>query len=142
MSKLCIIMAEDSRPDVFLIRRALSGAGLDYELLVAEDGEQALTLVDRIGQDVPVPDVLLMDLNLPKTQGSEIIQRFRQHPGCASVPVIVVTSSDAPRDHAMANQLSVEEYFRKPSTLDEFMRLGDVVRNVIEKHHRAEQELQ
>jgi chemotaxis family two-component system response regulator Rcp1 len=133
MSKLCIIMAEDSRPDVFLIRRALSGAGLDYELLVAEDGEKALTLVDRIGQDLPIPDVLLMDLDLPKTQGAEIIRRFRQHPGCASVPVIVVTSSDSPGDLAMANELAVEEYFRKPSTLDEFMRLGDVVRNVVEK---------
>jgi chemotaxis family two-component system response regulator Rcp1 len=130
--KYSIVLVEDSRADIFLVRQALAQSGLDHELHVLEDGGRALSFLRRIGQDIPHPDVVLMDLNLPKVDGSELIRLLKEHPGCKSVPVIVVTSSDSPKDRARTAGLGIREYFRKPSDLAEFMRLGAVVRSVLE----------
>src|ERR1035441_9745565 len=104
-----VVLAEDNRSDIFLVRRALAQSGLAYELFVVEDVAGAKSLLNRIGHDVPCPDVLLMDLNLPKTDGTELIRMFRENPDCKSVPVIVVTSSDSPKDRARAAELGVNE---------------------------------
>ena len=129
--KRCIVLGEDNRSDIFLVKRALSQIGLDYELFVIEDVQGAKSLLARVGDDVPCPDLLLMDLNLPRTDGTELIRMFRDNPNCKSVPVIVVTSSDSPKDRARVADLGVNEYFRKPSDLTEFMRLGDLVSAVL-----------
>jgi CheY-like chemotaxis protein len=126
-------LAEDCRADIYLVRKALAQSGLDHELFVVEDGGGAMSLLDRIGRDVPRPDVLLMDLNLPKVDGAELIRLFKQNPDCKSVPVIVVTSSDSPKDRARTAELGISAYFRKPSELAEFMRLGSLVREVLSK---------
>jgi CheY-like chemotaxis protein len=131
--KYSIFLAEDCRADVFLVRQALAQSGLEHELYVVEDGSGAMSLLHRIGVDVPRPDVLLMDLNLPKIDGTELIRLFKENPDCQSVPVIVVTSSDSPKDRARTAQLGISAYFRKPSDLREFMLLGGVVRSVLEK---------
>lgn len=132
MSKYSIVLAEDSSADVFLTRRALIETGLDHELYVVEDVDGAVSLMNRIGVDVPKPDLLLIDLNLPKVDGADLIQMIRRYAGCAHLPVIVVTSSDSPKDRARVSELKVKEYFRKPSDLAEFMRLGELVRDTLE----------
>jgi chemotaxis family two-component system response regulator Rcp1 len=132
MSKRCIVLVEDSRADIFLVRQALAQSGLEHELLVFEDGSRAISFLSRVGQDVPRPDVVLMDLNLPKVDGTELIRRLREHADCKLVPVIVVTSSDSPKDRARTAALGISEYFCKPSDLTEFMRLGALVRAVLE----------
>lgn len=71
------------------------------------------------------------DLNLPKVEGHQLLARFRSHPLCRQTPVVVVPSSDAPRDREEAALLGAARYFRKPSDLDEFMQLGAVVRDAI-----------
>lgn len=129
--KYLIVLAEDCRADVYLVRRALTKSGIDHDLQIVEDGGAALSLLERIGSEVPRPDILLMDLNLPKVDGAELIRLFKANPDCESVPVIVVTSSDSPKDRARTAKLGISAYFRKPSDLSEFMELGGLVRDVL-----------
>ena len=82
--------------------------------------------------DAPTPDLILLDLNLPKVDGPQVLSEFRKHPECANTPVIVVTSSDARTDRDRMAALGVTRYFRKPSDLDAFLKLGSVVKEIVE----------
>jgi CheY-like chemotaxis protein len=134
MTALKILLAEDSLGDILLVRRALEEHNIAYELHVVRDGEEALAFVARMGEPdgVPCPDLVLLDLNLPKIDGHEILSEFRKHPRCAHTPVVVISSSDASRDRARMAGLGIASYFRKPSDLQAFLQLGAVVRKVIE----------
>ena len=112
--------------------------GLAFELTVAEDGDQAIDLIERIGADIPVPDIVLLDLNLPRILGPELFSRVRSHPACAHLPLIVITSSDSPKDHAWTGEYGISHYFQKPSDLDLFMQLGPVVHTLIRVSRQAE----
>lgn len=133
MNKLNVLLAEDNRGDVLLVREALAEHDIPSELHVMRDGGEALDYIARIGQTshTPCPDLMLLDLNLPKADGLAILAEFRKHPECTHTPVIVISSSDAPRDKERAGALGITRYFRKPSDLDEFLKLGEVVREVI-----------
>jgi CheY-like chemotaxis protein len=128
---ITVFLAEDSRSDVLLIRQALEEQQLDFSLVVARDGSEAASVLNRIGQDLPVPDILLLDLNLPKVEGPELFHLVRNHPHCSTLPLVVITSSDSPKDRAWTATFNVTHYFRKPSELDEFMKLGVLVKEVV-----------
>jgi two-component system, chemotaxis family, response regulator Rcp1 len=134
-SEMCsvILLAEDNPGDVFLVQKALQQYHILHRLYVVRDGAEALAWVAHIGEPggTPQPDLLLLDLNLPKFDGRQILSEFRKHPGCSKSPVIAVTSSDAPRDRARMAELGVARYFRKPLEFDAFLRLGAVVREVV-----------
>jgi CheY-like chemotaxis protein len=129
-----ILLIEDAEPDVFLVREALKEAGLDFELRILDDGEKAVEYFDRLDANAadPSPDVVLLDLNLPKVSGDQVLERLRRSPRCTRLPVIVVTSSDTPADKMRAARLGATRYFRKPSALDQFMQLGRLVRDLLE----------
>lgn len=129
MSLLHILLAEDNRGDVLLVQQALVENGIQHELHVVKDGEQALRFVARMGKpgEPPCPDVFLLDLNLPRVDGPQVLREFRRHPKCTETPVIVVTSSDAPKDRGEMAALGVTRYFKKPTDLDAYMKLGAVV---------------
>jgi CheY-like chemotaxis protein len=80
----------------------------------------------------PCPDLVLLDINLPKVDGPGVLAEFRKHPAGAHTPVIVVTSSDTARERARMAALGIAGYFRKPPELEVFMMLGGIVRNVVE----------
>lgn len=130
--KLKVLLAEDNEGDVFLVREALQTHGLESEIYVASDGSDVERYLERLGltPEAPLPDVFLLDLNLPKANGYDLLNRFRAHPGCINVPVIIITSSDAPRDRQRVQLLEGTTYFRKPSDLMEFLSLGEVVKKV------------
>lgn len=130
---LNILLAEDNGGDIMLVRQALEENQIEHKLHVLKDGEEALRFVGNIGKssESPCPDVLLLDLNLPKVDGSQVLRAFRLNPLCVDTPVIVVTSSDAPKDRARMAALGINRYFRKPSDFDAFMQLGAVVREVV-----------
>jgi CheY-like chemotaxis protein len=91
-----------------------------------------LRTIERIDAgEMPCPDVVLLDLNLPRRNGTEVLARIRESPSCGQVPVIVVTSSNARRDRETMVRLGASEYFHKPSDYDGFMSLGEVVRRVV-----------
>jgi len=135
-----IVLVEDAEPDVLLVREALTQSGLEFELRVFEDGEQGVDFVETMDRDATLvcPHLFLLDLNLPKKTGGQILERVRQSPRCRSIPVVILTSSDSNKDKAQAANLHATGYFRKPSRLDEFMKLGPYVRDLLNRERQAE----
>ena len=126
-----ILLAEDNRPDVYIVKKSLQEHGVTHELRTVKDGEEALLFIADAGSQFPCPKLVLLDLNLPKRTGIEILERLRANPECANVPVIVMTSSDSPNDREDTDRLGVRAYFRKPSELQSFMQLGGLVKRVL-----------
>ena len=135
MSRDCfhIVLVEDAEPDVILVREALEQSGLEFDLRVLDDGEQGVDFVENMDRDATItrPHLFLLDLTLPKKSGGQILERVRQSPTCGQVPVVILTSSDSHKDKAQAANLKATGYFRKPSRLDEFMKLGPYVRDLL-----------
>jgi len=128
-----IWIAEDNPADVYLIEEALRRCEFSYRLEVADNGEDMLKMIAGIDQDptATCPDLFLIDLNLPKRPGDEILARIRQTSRCSHVPTIVITSSDSPQDRARARDLGASFYFRKPADLERFMAIGGIVRDFL-----------
>ena len=135
MSSNCfhIVLVEDAEPDVILVREALEQSGLEFDLRVFDDGEQGVDFVENMDRDATItrPHLFLLDLNLPKKSGGQILERVRQSTTCSEVPVVILTSSDSHKDKAQAANLKATGYFRKPSRLDEFMKLGPYIRDLL-----------
>ena len=115
-----------------LVREVVREKQLPFDLHVVSDGEKAMAFLERAESDpeAPRPDVLLLDLNLPKRDGFEILRRLRASATLAGVPVVVLTSSDAPHDIEQARALGAG-YFRKQPSYSEFMKLGGVLAEVL-----------
>ena len=130
-----ILLAEDNPADVGLVRAALREHEVDCHVRVIGDGEAALSFIDGLDQDpkLPCPDLLLLDLHLPKRDGLEILKHLRASGRCAQTPVVVLTSSDSPFDQGTCEKSSAVHYFRKTSSLVEFMQLGNIVKDVIRR---------
>src|SRR5690242_16891562 len=123
-----ILLAEDNPADVYLIEEALREHAVPYELVLAEDGEQVLSI---LLQPAGKPDIILMDLNMPKRTGSEVLERMRGEPACQNIPVIVLTSSDSPADRADVLRLGATMFLRKPTGLDEFLAIGAKIKEIV-----------
>jgi two-component system, chemotaxis family, response regulator Rcp1 len=128
-----ILLAEDNDGDVFLVRRALEKRGVQHELTVARNGEEAIQFLDGAEKDpkYEVPDLIVLDLNLPKVDGTQVLARIRKTDSLRRTPVIVLTSSDSPKDRESAMELGANLYFRKPTDLQSFMHLGEVVERIL-----------
>jgi CheY-like chemotaxis protein len=128
-----ILLAEDSAADVGIVRIALRDNGINHVLHVARDGAEAIAFIEKADSDreAPGPDLLLLDMHLPKYNGEEILKRLRSTELYAQTPVVVMTSSDAPQDRDRAQRHAALFYFRKPSRLDEFIQLGVIVRDIL-----------
>ena len=129
-----ILLAEDNPGDVFLVRRALEKQNLPVRLIVVEDGQAAIRFIEAADSDVTAdrPDLVLLDLNLPRATGSRVLIRIRQSPRCADTPIIIITSSDSPLDRENSASLGATGYFQKPGDLAAFMQLGRIVRDALE----------
>lgn len=129
-----ILLAEDNSGDVFLVRRALQKQQIEYDLTLLEDGEAALRYlesVDAASDPNACPDLVLLDLNLPRCPGSQILQSLKSSSVCRDAPVIILTSSDSPHDRAKALELGASHYFCKPTDLAGFMALGQIVQQIL-----------
>jgi CheY-like chemotaxis protein len=129
-----ILVVEDSSTDVFLIREALETAEVNANVHVVTDGHAAIKFFDAVDADenTRCPVLVLLDMNLPKRSGNEVLSHLRQSRRCREARVIIVSSSDAPRDRASVADLAVAGYFKKPSDYAGFMRLGPLVKSVLE----------
>jgi CheY-like chemotaxis protein len=83
--------------------------------------------------EAPCPDLMLLDLNLPKADGQRVLSEFRKHPECGHTPVIVVSSADNQKDRALLANYGISRYFRKPSDYDSYLKLGAIVLEVVAK---------
>jgi chemotaxis family two-component system response regulator Rcp1 len=127
------LIVEDDEADVFLIERALQRAEIRCVLRVLRNGQEAVQFFDHVDSDRAqlCPHLVILDVNLPKRLGSDVLKHMRQSRRCAQAHVIVVTTSDSPRDREQMERLGANGYFNKPSDFDEFMKLGDVVKSVL-----------
>lgn len=118
---------EDNAADIGLVREALAEHRVPCELTVIVNGERAIKFFDEIDAgEHTCPDLIILDLNLPKKPGKEVLKRVRASKSCADVQVIVLTSSDSKRDRDDLASFSPSLYIRKPSKLDDFIDLGAV----------------
>ncbi len=131
-SRRLALVVEDNRADVFLVERAVELHKVPVRITVVEDGEQALKYLESAEAGrAPCPALLLLDLNLPKRSGAEVLRQWRSSSRCGRVPVIVFTSSDSAEDRGTAAGLRVNRYFRKPMAYDEFLRIGEVMNEIL-----------
>jgi CheY-like chemotaxis protein len=132
------LVVEDNRADLFLIRESVDGARLDLDLHVVQDGDSAIRFLEQADQDpaAPAPDLVVLDINLPKRSGREVVRHMRQSPRCAAAQVVVVTSSDSDRDREEMRKLGVSAYFRKPSEYASFMKLGELIKGLLNEGSR------
>ena len=114
------------------MREAIKMEKLPLELHIAADGERAIEFVARAEKDpdAPWPHLLMLDLNLPKIDGFEVLRRIRASERLKDLPVLIVTSSDSPDDRSEAMRLGAG-YFRKPVTFEEFVEIGPVLRRFL-----------
>lgn len=119
-----ILLIEDSLPDVRLTERALRNGTLAKQVSVVRDGEQALAFLRRQGEyaNAPRPDIILLDLGLPKKNGAEVLAEIKKDPALKRIPVIVLTSSDAEEDVLDTYNRHANAYTKKPVDMDEFVR--------------------
>jgi CheY-like chemotaxis protein len=135
---LRVLLAEDNPADVLLIREALSAHFDEVQIVVQEDGEQMMHWIDALDSGNEAgPDVILLDLNMPRVTGREVLWRLRYSPVCRGVPTIIVTSSNSPGDRNATARLGAVRYFPKPTDYDEFMQLGELVKNVVSSWRAA-----
>jgi CheY-like chemotaxis protein len=132
--RVSIVVVEDNPTDIFLIKEALAAHGLNADLTVLEDGEQAMSLIARIETDEsePCPRLMLLDLNLPGTDGFAVLERLRKSKRCAEIPVIVMSSSAVPSDRNRSVSLGADAYFQKQVEYSASLKIGAVIRKVLE----------
>jgi two-component system, chemotaxis family, response regulator Rcp1 len=132
---LQLLLAEDNFPDALLVREAIRKENLPLEVSIVADGEQALEFIERAEKDPAAPTfhALILDLNLPKIDGFEILRRIRASEKYRNVPVLIVTSSDSPADRSEGASLGAG-YFRKPPDYAEFLKIGATLKRFLEEN--------
>ena len=132
MSK--ILLAEDNPADVYLIKQALEENGIEYVIQVASHGAE---MIAAINNPETVPDLVVLDLNLPRHDGLEILRLIRENLNFKGVPVVILTSSDSPKDRTAASLYGADCYIRKPSNLEDFIAIGETLKGLLNQRRRA-----
>jgi CheY-like chemotaxis protein len=115
-----IVVVEDNPADVLLIRKALEEKGIRCALTCFENGETALRNLSQKGR--LLPDLILLDLQLPTADGIEVLGRISGMPRFSDVPIVILTSSESPSDMQRTARMGAARYIRKPSRLGDFLR--------------------
>jgi CheY-like chemotaxis protein len=124
-----VLLVEDDPGDVLMTREAFEDYKVTNQLHVVQDGADAMAFLRREGEyaDVPRPDLVLLDLNLPRMDGREVLQAIKSDPLLASIPVVVLTTSEAEEDVLRSYSLHANAYVTKPVDFERFI---DVVRQI------------
>ena len=120
---IVILLVEDNPADARLTAEGLKRAKVLNQLHVVEDGEEAIAFMRREGRfaDAPRPDIIFLDLSLPKVDGREVLATVKDDPELAHIPIVVLTSSDADADILKAYQAKANCYVKKPVMFQEFL---------------------
>jgi chemotaxis family two-component system response regulator Rcp1 len=126
-----ILLVEDNPGDIRLIVEVLKEGKINNNLSVVEDGEEALAYLKREGsyQEAIVPDIILLDLNLPKINGTEVLAEIKKDPLLKYIPVIILTTSEAEQDILRAYDLHANCYITKPVNLEQFLTVVRSIEN-------------
>jgi two-component system, chemotaxis family, response regulator Rcp1 len=124
-----ILLVEDNPGDARLAVEALKDSKVHNNLYHVKDGVEAMNFLRRRGSyvDVPVPDLILLDLNLPRKDGREVLEEIKEDPELKLVPVVVLTTSEAERDLVRTYDLHANAYVVKPIDLDRFVEVVQAI---------------
>jgi len=117
-----ILLVEDNPVDVMLTRKAFSAGRVCNNLHVVEDGEEAMDFLNKSGKysSAPAPEIILLDLNLPRKDGREVLAEIKADPSLKHIPVIVLTTSDSHEDIWKSYELQANCYITKPVDMEQF----------------------
>jgi CheY-like chemotaxis protein len=137
-----ILLAEDEEDHVLLIQRAFSKANIPNPLHVVWNGQEVISYLKGEGkysnrEEYPLPDLLLLDLKMPRVNGFEVLQWIRQQSGLAPLRVLVLTSSDQIRDVNEAYRLGANSFLVKPLDFEDFAQLSHLIREFWLKTSKA-----
>lgn len=120
-----ILLVEDSPGDVRLTREALKDAKMHINLHVAADGIEAMAFLNREGEYtyVPRPDLILLDLNLPRKDGRQVLEEIKANPSLMTIPIVILTTSASEEDVLRSYRLHANCYISKPVDLDGFLKV-------------------
>ena len=124
-----ILMVEDNPADIRLTKEAFKDAKVLNNMHIVVDGEEAMAFLRREGNspDAPRPDLILLDLNLPKKDGREVLAEIKKDPELKRIPVVILTTSEDEKDIFKAYDLHVNAYVKKPVDLNQFMKVVEAV---------------
>lgn len=132
-----VLLVEDNSDDVFLLREALTLHSLAVQLLVIDDGEKAIEWILQNDASEPKrisPSAVILDINLPKKTGAEVLEVLRASTALRQTPVIVFTSANTHKERSLPERYPHTSYLRKSADFDEFAKIGGALKNVIENH--------
>ena len=131
-----ILVIEDNDSDLYLLDRALKMQNFEFEMVHLLNGREALAFIRRQGAyaDIANPNLILMDLNLSKYTGEDILREIRSANHLGGVPVCVWSSSQSRRDEALLKNLGVSHFITKPSGLDQFLDIGRTINGLLGSH--------
>ena len=124
-----VLLVEDSPSDAKLTAKTFQKAKVLNNLHIVEDGVEAMDFLRRVGdyQDAPRPDLILLDLNLPKKDGRKVLAEIKDDPNLANIPVVVLTTSEAEEDILRSYALRANCYITKPVTLKQFIKVVESI---------------
>jgi CheY-like chemotaxis protein len=131
--RVVLLVADDDDDDQFLIREAFEASTLPCQLRFVNDGEQLMDYLNHHGQFVdkhesPRPDLILLDLNMPRKDGREVLKELKSDPAMCNIPIVILTTSDSKEDVDLAYKLGANSFVIKPSSSDSF---GDLMNSLI-----------
>jgi two-component system, chemotaxis family, response regulator Rcp1 len=129
-----ILIIEDNPGDVLLVRESLKFHGLHGDLMVARTGEDALRIIDGIESNpkAACPRLVILDLNLPRKNGFDVLTAIRKSRRCGAVPVMILSTSDSMVDREKSIAMGATKYLSKPANLQDLMSIGGVIKAMIE----------
>ena len=127
--KLHILLVEDSECDTMLIQRSFDKSKLDHTLHCVEDGERAIAFLKNYGEykKVARPDLIILDLNLPRLDGREVLAQIKQDSNFKRIPVIILTTSNAEQDVMRSYDLHANCYIVKPFDVYDFLQIANLI---------------
>jgi two-component system, chemotaxis family, response regulator Rcp1 len=128
-----IAVVEDNPTDMYILQKVLEKAQVHFVIDYLEDGEEAILFLLRQGkyQQAPLPDLIILDLNMPRVSGAEVMTRIREDPIIQTIPVMVLTTSDTPEDKRKMAKLGVVRYLTKSSNLADYYTIGETIKEFL-----------
>jgi CheY-like chemotaxis protein len=132
-SPIRIVVVEDNPNDIYLLQKVLERVQLHFVIDHLEDGEEALLFLLRQGKHLqaPIPDLIILDLNMPRMSGAELITRIRKDPILQTIPVMVLSTSDTLEDKRQMAELGVVLYLTKSSKLTDYYAIGETIKKFL-----------
>jgi len=122
MNPLHILLVEDNEGDILLTTETLEEGNISKKISIARDGLEAITLLDSTSiNNQDLPDLVLLDINLPKINGFAVLEHIKKTNTLSHIPVIILTTSGSPADKIMANELKASNYLIKPAEIEDFI---------------------